>query len=119
MKTPRSGPITPPGFFPPPFGTNKPQPAPGAPLTSAQTQPIAAGANVYTSMQGDEWDMIAMRVYGIRRGNEHLMYRLLEENYPLRNISIFPAGVAVVVPSIDVATEIPLVPWKVTTIEPS
>jgi phage tail protein X len=113
MRAPRSPSITPPGI-----GTPAPSPS-DPPLTTAQTQPVAAGANVYTSMQGDEWDMIAMRVYGIRRGNEHLMYRLLEENYPLRYLSIFPAGVLVVVPSIDVATEIPLVPWKVTTIEPS
>jgi phage tail protein X len=67
---------------------------------------------IYVSTQGDWWDLIALRVYGVRRGNEHLMFRLLEANYPLRQISQFPAGVAVVVPETDVATEIPLVPWK-------
>jgi hypothetical protein len=60
--------------------------------------------------------MIAMRVYGEKRGNEHLMYRLLEANYPLRDIVNFPAGVPVVVPEVeDVETTIPLVPWKTAT----
>lgn len=66
----------------------------------------------YISMQGDMWDMIAIRVYGEKRGNEHLMYRLLEENYALRNLSIFPAGVAVVVPEVEIESTIVLVPWK-------
>lgn len=66
----------------------------------------------YISMQGDWWDTIAMRVYGRQRGNEHLMYRLLEENYLLHDVSQFPAGLKIAVPEIDVATDIPLVPWK-------
>lgn len=73
---------------------------------------------IYISIQGDWWDMIAIRVYGAQRGNEHLMYRLLEANYPLREISNFPAGIAVVVPTIEVKTEIPLVPWTTATIGP-
>lgn len=74
---------------------------------------------IYMSIQGDYWDMIAIRVYGRQRGNEHLMYRLLEENYALREVVEFPAGLQVVVPMIDVVTEIPLVPWKVATIGPT
>lgn len=67
---------------------------------------------VYISTQGDWWDLIAIRAYGIQRGNEHLMFRLLEENWPLREVAQFPAGVSVIVPEIAVATEIELVPWK-------
>jgi phage tail protein X len=70
---------------------------------------------VYISTQGDWWDVIAMRVYGRKRGNEHLMFRLLEANYALREVSNFPAGIAVIVPEVEIETEIPLVPWKTAT----
>jgi phage tail protein X len=73
---------------------------------------------VYISTQGDWWDMIAMNVYGKKRGNEHLMFRLIEANYHLRDISHFPAGIAVVVPQVDVVTTIPLVPWKNAVVTP-
>jgi hypothetical protein len=62
--------------------------------------------------------LIAIRVYGRMRGNEHLMYRLLEANYALRDVAEFPAGIPVVVPEIDLDTEISLVPWKKATIGP-
>lgn len=84
-------------------------------MTQQSTVTVAAGARIYVSTQGDWWDMIAIRVYGRKRGNEHLMYRLLESNYAIRELSNFPAGVAVIVPEVDVATEIPLVPWKSAT----
>ena len=67
---------------------------------------------IYVSQQGDWWDVIAMRAYGMKRGNEHLMYRLIEANYTLREVSSFPAGLAVIVPEVAVDTVIPLVPWK-------
>jgi phage tail protein X len=73
---------------------------------------------IYISTQGDWWDMIAMRVYGLKRGNEHLMYRLLEANYPIAEIANFPAGIPVIVPTVAVKTEIPLVPWTSATIGP-
>jgi phage tail protein X len=77
------------------------------------------GDRIYVSIQDDWWDMIAFRVYGMQRGSEHLMYRLLEANYHLREIARFPAGVAVTVPSVDlVTTEISLVPWKNATVIP-
>lgn len=77
------------------------------------------GDRIYVSMQDDTWDMIAIRVYGAKRGNEHLMYRLLEANYYLRDIVQFPAGVAVVVPMVNIATDIQLVPWKNATLIPT
>jgi phage tail protein X len=67
---------------------------------------------IYISVQGDWWDLISLRVYGMRRGDDHLMHKLIEANYPLREVSHFPAGVAVIVPEMPVKTEIPLVPWK-------
>ena len=74
---------------------------------------------IYISTQGDWWDLIAINVYGKKRGNEHLMFRLIEANYHLRDISHFPAGIAVVVPTVDVVTTIPLVPWKTATVIPT
>ena len=66
----------------------------------------------YLSVQGDWWDLIALRVYGMRRGDDHLMHKLIEANYPIREISHFPAGVVVIVPDVPTRTTIPLVPWK-------
>lgn len=71
---------------------------------------------IYVSTQGDWWDLIALRCYGMRRGDDHLMHKLIEANYTIREISHFPAGVAVNVPDVPVKTEIPLVPWKKTSI---
>lgn len=87
-------------------------------MPPSQTIQLVKGQRLYVSTQGDWWDLIAIKVYGARRGNEHLMYRLLEANYPLRDISQFPAGVAIVVPAVQVETDIPLVPWKKATIIP-
>ena len=86
-------------------------------LTNAQVIPPGYPerekvGRIYISIQGDWWDMIAIRCYGRQRGNEHLMFRLLEANYPLRDICEFPAGLAVIVPEVEVKTEIQLVPWK-------
>jgi phage tail protein X len=67
---------------------------------------------IYVSVQGDWWDLISLRVYGMRRGDDHLMHKLIEANYPLRDMSQFPGGIAVIVPEVPVKTEIPLVPWK-------
>lgn len=67
---------------------------------------------VYVSTQGDWWDLISLRCYGMRRHDDHLMHRLIEANYPLRHVCKFPAGLAVVVPEIQTKTEIALVPWK-------
>lgn len=94
-----------------------PAPAP-TPQQPASHFAVPIDARIYVSMQGDWWDTIAMRVYGFVRGNEHLMYRLIESNYPLREVSIFPAGVAVIVPEIKIETDIPLVPWKKATLTP-
>jgi phage tail protein X len=96
-----------------------PPPAP-VPAENGETHVIdTRGKRIYVSTQGDVWDVIAIKVYGFKRGNESLMYRLLEENYYLRNLSIFPAGLAVIVPEAAIVTEIPLVPWKSATFIPS
>jgi phage tail protein X len=88
---------------------NAPQPLPPEPII--WTQPIPAGARIYTSVQGDWWDLIALKVYGMRRGDELYMHKLLEANYEIRDLDEFPAGVSVVVPALPIKTVIPLVPW--------
>jgi phage tail protein X len=70
----------------------------------------------YVSTQGDWWDLISLRVYGMKRGDDHLMHKLIEANYHLRDVCHFPGGLVVFVPDVPVKTTIPLVPWKVATI---
>jgi phage tail protein X len=67
---------------------------------------------IYISTQGDWWDLISLKNYGMRRGDDHLMHKLIEANYKLRDVSNFPGGVAVIVPEIVEKTSIALVPWK-------
>jgi phage tail protein X len=98
----------------PTFSSSITSTPPAAPTHTIDTK----GKRIYVSTQGDVWDVIAIKVYGFKRGNESLMYRLIEENYYLRNVSVFPAGLAVIVPEVAVATEIPLVPWKSATLLP-
>jgi phage tail protein X len=67
----------------------------------------------YVTTQGDMWDLISLRVFGMRRGDDHLMHELLiAANYTLRNVCRFPAGIAVNIPALVTKTEVPLVPWK-------
>ena len=74
--------------------------------------PIPTGAHIYISVQDDWWDLIALKVYGMRRGDEFYMHKLIEANYYLKDVCHFPGGVAVIIPDLPVKTSIPLVPWK-------
>src|SRR5262252_2051965 len=56
------------------------------PPTPVYSTALPAGDAIYVTVQGDWWDLIALKVYGMQRGNEHLMYRLLEENYRIAHI---------------------------------
>jgi phage tail protein X len=109
---------------PVPGGLPDPTPQIDRPLEQLQSARwLALGKppmyRIYVTMQGDFWDLIAIRVYGRKRGDEHLMFRLIEANYEHRNISQFPAGLMLCVPDVKVTTEIPLVPWKIATIGPT
>lgn len=108
-----------PTVLPPTDPPQVPPPVPPAPIFGSTPPPLLGhglpaqeGERVYTSTQGDWWDLISLRVYGMRRGDDHLMHKLIERNYALRNISQFPAGLSVIVPVLESKTEIPLVPWK-------
>jgi phage tail protein X len=92
--------------------SNGPQTPPGPPGgTPPPSQPVPAGARIYVSTQGDWWDLISLKMYGNRRGDEYYMHKLIEANYEIRDIDNFPAGVQVIVPALPVKTAIPLVPW--------
>ena len=51
-------------------------------------------AETYKTIQGDTWDMISKKVYGAEKHMDFLM----ENNFPLLDIFIFPAGVCVNTP---------------------
>lgn len=46
----------------------------------------------YTTIQGDMWDLIAFKVYGM----EAYISKLLEANEDLREITVFPSGVEII-----------------------
>lgn len=63
----------------------------------------------YITKQGDTWDIIAYRVYG----RENLMHKIIQANYDLRKIVLFPAGVKVVCPVLDLTEYNDSLPiWK-------
>lgn len=64
-----------------------------------------------TTKSGDTWDILAKRIYD----NEMFMDILLKANFHLNNIVIFPAGVEIEAPEIDVTSPeyvSNLPPWK-------
>lgn len=64
--------------------------------------------DIYTSIQGDTWDMIAYKVYG----KESAMAQLIEANSDLANIAVFSAGVQVTCPTIAPEAAHILPPWR-------
>jgi phage tail protein X len=70
------------------------------------------GTKLYTTVQGDRWDLISLRVYGMQRGSDHHEDLLIAANPGLQDYNEFPGGLYVVVPDLPVQTVIPLVPWK-------
>ena len=64
--------------------------------------------SIYTTIQGDTWDMIAYKVYG----KEAAMVQLIEANNDLAHIAIFPAGVQVTCPTIAPVASHIMPPWR-------
>lgn len=50
--------------------------------------------NIYKTVQGDTWDLIAKKVYGSEIHLDHLM----KHNFSLLDYFIFPAGIKVFTP---------------------
>jgi phage tail protein X len=70
----------------------------------------------YRTQSGEWWDLIALRVYGMKKGREHLMETLLAANPAHRFTWRFNAGVELIIPPMP-EREItkPLVPWTTVT----
>lgn len=65
-------------------------------------------SSTYTTILGDQWDMIAYKVYG----NENYMDTLLKANEVYKDVSIFGAGVSITCPEIPTVSSDILPPWK-------
>jgi phage tail protein X len=65
----------------------------------------------YTTKQGDMWDTVAKRVYP-DMGGELLMTLLIDANPDHRDVVIFPGGVILAVPEVEIPAVRDLPPWK-------
>lgn len=63
---------------------------------------------VYHTIQGDTWDIIAKKVYG----NEKYLDYLMANNFPLLDYFVFPTGVAVSTPALPVSVQDDLPSWR-------
>ncbi len=67
-----------------------------------------AKVDAYLTISGDTWDMIAYKVYK----NEYYMDELMDANPKLLDYTIFPSGILVVCPDIELEDLQTLPPWK-------
>lgn len=65
----------------------------------------------YRTVQGDTWDIIALRMYP-KLGGEKLMNRLLSINPEHRDTVIFTADVLLQIPDVDIPVVSSIPPWK-------
>lgn len=64
--------------------------------------------NTYTTVAGDTWDIVSYKTLG----SEMYKNAILENNKACREIFIFPAGVTLVIPEIELEISEDLPPWK-------
>ncbi len=64
--------------------------------------------DTYITISGDTWDIVAYNVYG----NEMYMDMLIKANIEHKDTYIFPAGVELTLPEIDLEVSETLPPWK-------
>lgn len=64
--------------------------------------------NTYTTVSGDTWDIVAYKAYG----NEMYMDTLIKANIEHKDTCIFPAGVVLTLPEIELTVSESLPPWK-------
>ena len=65
----------------------------------------------YTTIQGDTWDVIAYKLYGL----ESRMLQLMEYNPEHMHIVVFSAGIILTVPELQEEVMSYLPPWKQVT----
>ena len=63
---------------------------------------------IYTTIQGDTWDVIAFKLYGL----ESRMLQLMEYNPEHMHIVVFSAGIVLAVPELQEEAASDLPPWK-------
>lgn len=64
--------------------------------------------NTYTTVSGDTWDIVAYKAYG----NEMYMDTLIKANIEYKDTYIFPAGVVLTLPEIELTVSESLPLWK-------
>lgn len=64
--------------------------------------------NTYTTVSGDTWDIVAYKAYG----NEMYMDTLIKANIEYKGTYIFPVGVVLTLPEIELTVSESLPPWK-------
>ncbi len=64
--------------------------------------------DTYTTKLGDTWDTVAYKVWG----NEMYMDTLIKANLEHKDTFIFPAGVVLTLPEIELEVSDSLPPWK-------
>ncbi|SHG90483.1 tail protein X [Tepidibacter thalassicus] len=62
----------------------------------------------YTTVLGDMWDTIAYKTLG----DEKYTDKLIKNNLQHRHTAIFPAGIVIDIPEIEVEVSAKLPPWK-------
>lgn len=62
----------------------------------------------YSTVQGDMWDSIAFKLLG----DESYSVQLMQANPQHGNITIFPSGIVLQVPTITEEVDSDLPPWK-------
>lgn len=65
----------------------------------------------YTTIQGDTWDIIAYKLFGV----ESRMLQLMQANPDYISTVIFSAGVSLAVPDIPETAPADLPPWRQVT----
>lgn len=62
----------------------------------------------YTTVQGDMWDSIAHKLYGVAEA----LNVLLEANQKYKDYVVFPAGLVLKVPNYSAPVSSELPPWR-------
>lgn len=66
-------------------------------------------SKIYTTKQGDMWDLIAFQQLGSCKHTA----ALINANPRFHDVYFFPAGIELLIPDVESDTASPLPPWKV------
>ncbi|MGL5512337.1 MAG: tail protein X [Sporomusa sp.] len=62
----------------------------------------------YTTIQGDTWDIVALKIYGSEKHSDYLM----SQNYDVLGVLIFPEGIKLNTPELPEEIDGDLPPWR-------